>query len=182
MIETDKRQSFSQRIAAAEGDLGLQRDLQQPKKKPNAFSALHRMSRLWSPYDKRLVLAGIKRVNGDGSFSVVTAPSLEVEALRKGWAPTFAFEPNDTALAQGILPQHSAKWNFADVSPPGLDDVACALKRVKHSAPGLDGLPYCAWAFCRFLWNSDTVSCHAAPHGRSHDACWVQVLLDGLRP
>ena len=83
-------------------------------------------------------------VNGDGSFSVVTAPSLKVEALRKGWAPTFAFKPADAALAQGILSQHSAKWNFADVSPPGLEDVACALQRVKHSAPGLGGLPYCA--------------------------------------
>ena len=109
-------------------------------------SALHRMSRLWSPYDKRLVPAGIKCVNGDGSFSVVIAPSLEVEALRKGWAPTFAFKPTDTTLAQSILSQHSAKWNFADVSPPGLDGVACALKRVKRSAPGLDGPPYCAWA------------------------------------
>ena len=57
VIETDKRQLFSQRTAAAEEDLGLQRGLQQPKKKPNAFNALHRMSRLWSPYDKRLVLA-----------------------------------------------------------------------------------------------------------------------------
>ena len=83
VIETDKRQSVSQRIAAAEEDLGLQRGLQQPKKKPNALSALHRMSRLWSPYGKRLVLAGIKCVNGDGSFSVVTAPSLKAEALRK---------------------------------------------------------------------------------------------------
>ena len=146
VIETDKRQLFSQRIAAAEEDLGLQRGVQQPKKKPNALSALHRMSRLWSPYGKRLVLAGIKFVNGDGSFSVVTAPSRKVEALREGWAPTFAFKPTDTALAQGILFQHSAKWSFADVSPSGLDGVACALKRVKHSAPGLDGLPYCAWA------------------------------------
>ena len=146
VIETDKRQSFSQRIVAAGEDLGLQRGVQQPKKKPNAFSALHRMSRLWSPYDKRLVLAGIQRVSRDGSFSVMITPSLEVDALRKGWAPTFACKPTDTALAQGILSQHSAKWNFADVSPPGLDDVACAFKRVKHSAPGLDGLQYCAWA------------------------------------
>ena len=28
----------------------------------------------------------------------------------------------------------------------GLDVVACAIKRDKHSSPGLDGLPYCAWA------------------------------------
>ena len=146
MIETDKRQSFSQRIAAAEEDLGLQRGVQQPKKKPNALSALHRMSRPWPPYDKRFVLAAIKCVNGDRSFSVVTAPSLQIEALRKGLAPTFAFKPADPALAQGILSQHSAKWIFADVSPSGQDDAACALKRVKHSAPGLDGLPYCAWA------------------------------------
>ena len=57
VIETDKRQSFSQGVAAAEEDFGLQRGVQQPKKKPNAFIALHRMSRLWFPYDKRLVLA-----------------------------------------------------------------------------------------------------------------------------
>ena len=38
VIETDKRQSFSQRIAAAEEDLGLQRGVQQPKKKPNALT------------------------------------------------------------------------------------------------------------------------------------------------
>ena len=38
VIETDRRQSFSQRIAAAEEDLGLQRGVQQPKKKPNALT------------------------------------------------------------------------------------------------------------------------------------------------
>ena len=59
--------------------------------------------------------------------------------------PTFAFKPADIALAQGSLFHHSAKWDSADVLPPGLDGVACAFKRGKHSAPGLDGLPYCEW-------------------------------------
>ena len=163
-IAVDKHSTFSQRIAAAEVDFGAQ---QTPTIKHNRVNALMRMARLWSPFDKRLMLHGIKCVREDGSFVVVTAPASKVEALRTGWAPTFAHKTTDTALASQILAQHSTKWEFADIQPPTMSDISNALRCAKHSAPGVDGLPYAAWQA-------------AGQHGAKTIYLILQHLLKGL--
>ena len=148
VIERDKHLSFAQRIADAEADtdLGALQPMKHARGKTHRVQALLRMSRLWSPLDKRLVLSGVRcgRLPG-GRHKVVTLPDERTAALREAWQSTFAAKDIDGVLADSVLRDHSRPWDFSELAPPTLSDIQNTLARAKHSAPGLDGLPYRAW-------------------------------------
>ena len=79
LVELDHHSTFAQRVAAAEAEEPAGTKKARPK--PSYVCAIERMAKLWSPFDKRLVLSGIRCKQPDGSVSVVTFPSGKVAAL-----------------------------------------------------------------------------------------------------
>ena len=143
LVELDRHSTFAQRVAAAEAEEPV--GTKKARSKPFYVCAIERMAKLWSPFDKRLVLSGIRRKQLDGFVSIVTSPSGKVATLRDSWAPTFSAKPFDSELASRVLAQYATTWDFSGVSPPCLEYFEAALLNVRPSAPGPDGLPYSAW-------------------------------------
>ena len=59
--------------------------------------------------------------------------------------PVFAEHPVDTARGAKFLDQWARPLDFSIAEPPKLEDYSRCLEEAKYSAPGGDGLPYCAW-------------------------------------
>ena len=105
--------------------------------------AATRLDRLWSPFGKRLVLAGIVW-RGD----IVRAADHQLEVLAESWAPTFSHKPIADAVLPALgrfLEQYAKPFDWSASRPPCASDYAAFLARVPHSAPGCDGIPYAAF-------------------------------------
>ena len=115
-------------------------------KKRSKKDALVRLSKLWSPFDKRLGLAGI-RTGQDvgGNYTIAKSPTAQLDALRTAWAPTFDKKHVDIEGSKVFLDAYARPLDFSVSRPPGVQDYVNFLERAKHSAPGIDGLPYGAW-------------------------------------
>ena len=68
------------------------------------MSALLRLARLWSPFDRRLVVAGvITGFRSDGSPCVVLDPTARIGALSAAWSDTFSAQPSCMATAGEVI-------------------------------------------------------------------------------
>ena len=123
-------------------EAGIAEDHQHAQDRSRAHvRQLKRAKELWSPFSSRLVLAGI-RVEDE----VIHNPAGIVEALSSTWSPTFAVEPQiDLDKAKQYLADHAVPLDFSDVTMPTKENFESMLRKIKHSAPGPDGLPYAAW-------------------------------------
>ena len=67
---------------------------QRPKKhsqNKSKFAALMGLAALWTPFNRRLVLAGVRTNSADGTSVIARTSHDKVCAPRDGWAPTFAY-------------------------------------------------------------------------------------------
>ena len=165
LVESDRRLALAERIAAADLDIDA---LHRPpraardaavssKRKGGHMAALLRLARLWSPFDKRMILTGVRcGLLPDGRPRIITAPSERLRLLRDAWRPVFSCKHTDTCRAQQILDEFASPIDCSQVSPPCIDDFVFAAAHVKNSAPGRDGLPYAAWRAAG-LWGARTL-------------------------
>ena len=65
--------------------------------------------------------------------------------LRNEYAPFFVEKPFPAAEANAFLEQHCPPYSHQFARPPDVGDYVTFIKRVKHSQPGPDGVPYEAW-------------------------------------
>ena len=66
--------------------------------------ALLRLSRFWSPFDRRLVVAGvIIGFRSDGSPCVALDPIARLGALSPAWSDTFSAKPSCMATADEVI-------------------------------------------------------------------------------
>jgi hypothetical protein len=108
-------------------------------------SAAARLARLWSPFDRRLVVSGIVTSrNDDGAPVVARGPDI-VDALAAHWKPTFTAKPIDLPGSLRFLSEWASPFDFSAATPPSTNDYLAYLARVKNSAPGPDGIPFEAW-------------------------------------
>ena len=115
--------------------------------KSSRVEALVRLSRLWSPFDRRLVVDGvITGYHSDGSPCAVLDPTSRVGALSAAWADTFSAKPACRLTAEEVIARWARPLDFSGVSPPSVEDYKDVSSRARSSAPGRDGLPYEAWA------------------------------------
>ena len=67
----------------------------------NKANSLANLAKLWSPFDRRLVLSGVRVGIGDDGLPLVRKDHIGMqEALASAWAPVFRERPFDTAAAQ----------------------------------------------------------------------------------
>ena len=67
--------------------------------------------------------------------------------LAQAWEPVFStVTPINTDLARSVASRFSSDFSMNDYSgPPSSIDIHRFLRHVRHTAPGVDGIPYCAW-------------------------------------
>lgn len=110
----------------------------------NRASKIARLSKLWVPINKSLVLSGVitdSRVVRDAQDISIT--------LGQEWAPTFAHKPVPVDEAKVFLESVSLPAPPPLTSIPSFRDFVQILKRLAKStsAPGPDGIPYSAWYY-----------------------------------
>ena len=84
---------------------------------------------------------GIIRQGGD----VVHDPVGKANELGKHWGEVFRAKP--VALHEGVkfLEEHNSPLDLPDLPLPSIDDFRNCLRKLTHSAPGPDGIPYGCW-------------------------------------
>ncbi|CAK0799695.1 unnamed protein product, partial [Prorocentrum cordatum] len=103
--------------------------------------ALQRKIKLWNPISKRLVLTGVKT-----SVGTVMGPKDRLQKLVEHWQPVFEGKQIDLDKAADYLSQFSPKFNFNIFNPPDYETLKKFAFRSSSTSPGMDGLPYTAWA------------------------------------
>ena len=142
----DRRRTFDERTAREQADLDVGCS-SAPRRRYGEMGALFRLARLWSPFDRRLVVAGvITGFHSDGSPSVVLDPTARIGALSVAWSDTFSAKPSCMATAEEVIARWARPLDFSGVAPPTVEDFRAAASRARSSAPGRDGIPYEAWA------------------------------------
>lgn len=106
----------------------------------NYSAKIAKLSKLWVPFSKTLVLHGLRM--GEEIFRDSAAVQ---EKLGEHWAATFAAKFLDEAAAAQLLTTISIPDYDGDASPPTSEDIQDHLRRCRDSAPGPDGIRYWGW-------------------------------------
>ena len=112
-----------------------------------------RLSTLWSPFDRRLALAGVRvktldanASSTDEAFAAARGGRQIGEALASCWKETFATSKSiDTDYAKQHLERWGVKYDFSSCKPPSARSYQMFLDLARHSATGPDGIPHAAW-------------------------------------
>ena len=96
--------------------------------------------KLWSPFHKKLCIAGIKMQSG-----VIRHSTQVLETLARHWGPIFEDQPFDVEVADSFLDKYVPAFDFKEMPPPSSSNIAKFLRNARRSGPGVDGLPYAAW-------------------------------------
>jgi hypothetical protein len=137
------REIESDSMPQIEAPIGVHTPRQQDHKRSRSKIAnLRRMLELWNPIGKRLSIVGI-RVRPE---EVTYESNLMLSALSSNWEPIFARKEIDSCVASSFASQFASKFDFSSSPPPSSRSFASFLRRVQHSAPGKDGIPYAAYA------------------------------------
>ena len=130
------------------------------RRRANARGAAQdRLKKLWSPFHKKLRIAGIRIGNG-----TVRSTSGMIEAQARHWGPVFNEQPFDEIDADRFLSNYSPRFDFTGIPPPSSSSFRVFLSHARHSAPGVDGLPYAAWRYtgddaCNLLFEASLWLC-----------------------
>ena len=105
-------------------------------------AALRRMVKLWDPLGKKLSLAGIRLASG----GVTSDSGIMLSQLAAAWEPVFSAKDIDVQNASSMASTFSSKFDFSTSRPPSSSSFSRFLLRAQHSGPGMDGIPYTAYA------------------------------------
>ncbi len=112
-----------------------------------------RLSKLWIPIGKRLVLTSIRMANGE----IVSSSAGRAAQLKEHWSPVFSEKPvsfdHCEQFFEGCLPPFEA----TDMASPGPDDFAETISWSRDSQPGPNGIPYSGYKVIKefagvFFW------------------------------
>jgi hypothetical protein len=130
-------------------------------KKLSRLEANNRLSLLWSRHAPKLALSGVKVSTVDAAEAGISIPDSHTDdyiftdnptdtakALKFVWSKAFNGSTFDQDAADEFLADYGAviHWDWGKATPPSRNSIRNFIRRLKNSAPGLDGLPYAAWA------------------------------------
>jgi hypothetical protein len=109
------------RRAAAEGESKWK-----ARKRQDKVAAASRLAKLWSPFDRRLVLNGIRTckldtnaTSPDEAYHIVRGGREKAAALSRGWCNTFAERKQiDLEKACAYLARWATLFDYSKVKPP----------------------------------------------------------------
>lgn len=115
--------------------------------------AVRRWHQLWVPHLRRqwveqmLPEPGATITNDEASNldASADAPTNIRRALQRYWAPIFRAATSDDDEADRLISSHMGPLGGDPIMPPDNATVRAALKKVRDTATGPDGLPYSAW-------------------------------------
>ena len=76
---------------------------------------------------------------------MVHASDEKAAALADHWGKIFKAKDIDVTAAKAFLNDYAVKLNIPDSAIPTAKKIKKFLSKVKHSAPGPDGIPYACW-------------------------------------
>ena len=91
---------------------------------------------------KSIRLHGLQVFAPAGSQHILRGHSEIVSGLASHWGPVFQAKQVDVESAQRYVTNQLLPWDFSQVPLTTVDMFSTFLKRVRHSAPGPDGLAY----------------------------------------
>jgi hypothetical protein len=152
-VEASQRAILDDRRVREETARGNARTEKTKSKCNGRIRGIVRLAKLWSPFDRRLTLTGIriKTIKSDAgsldeAFVIARGDRQVGEALANGWENVFANVRNiDEEAAKRYLDQWSAKYDFSRCKIPTSASYQSFLDRARHSTTGPDGIPYAAW-------------------------------------
>lgn len=108
---------------------------------------------LWVPHMRRQWLGRVlppREARGVDAENRVDAERGEEEsesrrALCDHWGPIFAERHVDEELADSLIRRHVHPAEGHSIEPPTTTMIRATLRRLRDTAPGLDGLPYSSW-------------------------------------
>jgi hypothetical protein len=105
------------------------------------LSNLFRHARLWKNFEPKMSLSCLV----DQAGNLLHAPQSQADCLASHWGPIFeGIAPHPRAIDK-FVSDHVKPWKFRG-SPPSSRTFVRLLHKTMDSAPGIDGLPYSAWA------------------------------------
>lgn len=108
--------------------------------KRNTGAMLARISQLWVPLSKKLVLAGIR-----SQGTIIREQSGITKALATAWGGIFKEKPFNETAARSFLAEIPLGKPDIDTPPPTEGDFAEYIKHQVDSGTGPDGIPYSGW-------------------------------------
>ena len=120
-------------------------------KSKNARSQRARTAASWSPFGKRVLLAGVLLLatTANPTGILLRDPALQNNALIAHWSKVFCDVPHfPEEKAKNISDKFGIDLKGIDLVLPSSECILKSLRRAKNSAPGPDGLPYAAWLAC----------------------------------
>jgi hypothetical protein len=105
------------------------------------LSNLFRHARLWKNLEPKMFLYCLV----DQAGNMLLEPHCQADCLASHWGPIFeGIAPHPHAIDK-FVKDHVKPWKFRG-SPPSSRTFVRLLQNSVDSAPGIDGLPYSAWA------------------------------------
>ena len=84
------------------------------RRRAESSRAMHnRMMKLWTAFNKKLCITGIKTKSG-----IVRSPHRMSNALSQHWVPVFDEKPFDSAAADSFLQNYKSSFDFSKMPPP----------------------------------------------------------------
>ena len=96
---------------------------------------------LWSPFQRKSINVGIEKVDG----TITNEHKNKAFELQRDWSNVFGKKNINRKLANILADNFYVPTDFRSTRFPSVDDIINFLKQAKHSAPGLDGIPYRCW-------------------------------------
>ena len=139
-INNEKLQALQSREGELRSVLGKTNKNKQNRVK-HTLAQVRRLALLWNPCKSRLVLRGII----DSKGHIVRGLEGIGDELAKEWSKVFSSKPIDVSQAKQVLKRFAAPIHVPENLFPNVESISHFLAHAKHSAPGPDGIPYCAW-------------------------------------
>ena len=111
-----------------------------------------RQQTLWWPRKPFIKLQGLRVRKPDTVEEILITENSEVQkSLVHCWKPVYAHKDTNDDLTAKLLGiyrrKQSSLFQFSDIGIPDEEEIADIIAHSKHSAPGVDGVPYGAYKY-----------------------------------
>ena len=115
---------------------------------------LSKRARLWFPFDKRLILPGVRDVSrfaSDDTSNVVIRSSTEVlDALGSFWGTVHSDKETDPEIAQQVIDRFVTPIDLSNSHPPSPSDYVLQVSATREGFPARRGRSPIRWMACRW--------------------------------
>ncbi|CAK0821636.1 unnamed protein product, partial [Prorocentrum cordatum] len=110
------------------------------KKLRQRLRRLQRRAKLWAPFDRRLLVRGIRR-----NDQLLSDPLDMASAISEHWGKIFNAKDTPVEKARTYIQRFTGHIDLSRIPPPTKSLMSAILRKQNHSAPGPDCIPYAAW-------------------------------------